>query len=445
MSISKDEAIAELRRRNLPIPGEQTNSNAGSNVSREEAMEELNIRGVNSGGKATTNPIMNFLNQTSRQADKFRNGIAQPWVESGIFGQRPKEALRELEEQSRAKAMQSSEGNPISTELGAGFGQSLKSIPGMAIGGGAGKELLPHAPKLFRYLAGILGSGGLGALQGHGTEYVNPGESRMDNALTQGITNAVGTAAAPPLGFLAQKGVQLAKDTGKLIKYGADAIDTEGLIKNYLAAEKKVGRESSKQYKAIRHAAQEDNILTEVPEFIEKSSNKGLSKGTKEVINKYKIAKDIPSAHDAYKQLGQFIRNQSEKLEKGLLDIPAEDALMAAKKAQHEISESMHAAFKKYDRHDLSDALTDANNFYKTKVLAYENPLTGLYKERPKKLTDWTYVNKLSRSEPFKANLTKEHPALQVRGQMPELLGKLTGLGLSGAGLNYLFGGRNEK
>lgn len=140
-----------------------------------------------------------FLAGFKRPFQRFAQGIEQPLVESGLFGQTfansfRNQALRE-ERQHQANAQE----NPWSAGLGELSGDIGLTMP---LGGGAGAVLnkaVPITAKAYPWVQKALqGSLGAGAL--YGANYVNPGESRLKNVEKGAALGGAIGIASPAIG-----------------------------------------------------------------------------------------------------------------------------------------------------------------------------------------------------------------------------------------------------
>jgi|WetSurMetagenome_2_1015567.scaffolds.fasta_scaffold78475_2 hypothetical protein len=108
--------------------------------------------------------------------------------------------------------------NPTSTAIGHTLGQATAAAPAYAIGG-AGQLLGKGIPFLQKLLMGAKTGAIGGALTG-GAQYVNPGESRLENTL-QGAALGAGLGSAFPV---VGKGASLATDAGKSLYRSAKGL-----------------------------------------------------------------------------------------------------------------------------------------------------------------------------------------------------------------------------
>ncbi len=117
--------------------------------------------------------------------ESLAHGLIQPLLESGMLGKNAIEVSKMMAQERQRKYQEASEENPISAGIGNLAGSVIAGIPAMAIPGVGQGNLVRGITQ--------------GALQGAaigGSEYVEPDQSRLNNALMAAPFGAAGGAVS---------------------------------------------------------------------------------------------------------------------------------------------------------------------------------------------------------------------------------------------------------
>lgn len=189
----------------------------------------------------TESPLMGAVTGINTAVENVTHGLMQPVLESGLLGENLKSASQSMGQERLNEYLRMQKKHPISTTLGRVGGGIGMYAPAFVTGAGAAGSAsqLARLPTLLRSAKNI-GKAGLGGAATGAAEYVNPGESRAQNALMSGLWSAgigAGIGGAGALYDLAKKGITKFKSALKGVykpelqdmmeaakKYGVDVL-----------------------------------------------------------------------------------------------------------------------------------------------------------------------------------------------------------------------------
>lgn len=413
--LSREEATAELRRLGLPMP-EELQKKA---LTREEARAELRRRGLPMPEEL--NNRKTFFPQSVESAmigfntpfEELAHGTLQPVFEN-LLGNTVAQSSRNVASQREADYAAAKASSPLSAMGGYGLGTIAQSIPAI-YGGPIGAEAaLGRISPYMKYLSGILGTAGAGALQG-GAQYVNPEDSRLVNALKGSALN------------LGVRGVgQAAKGVYGLGKAISKTHPPEKFTKNFLKDMSEAKEIYNKGYGRWESEIEASGIknLEKMPKINYSDIFNKASKDEKKYLKNFMQDPSIENAHRAQSDLGEMIARL-----KGLKQTNAvKDARRSAEKAQLRLRKEIKETLKGSGREDLASEYGTLTTGYKRDVIPYTtNPTVRKYLNE--ELTDEGFLKKISKSEPFKKKIGQEkYPELYKRQNALKAIGSVPGI-----------------
>lgn len=193
------------------------------------------------------NPFMSGVVGFNTGIERLTQGALQPLFESGALGEPLRQGFQDVAQRRESDYETSRNINPGSTLTGDIIGNIGIGLP--FAGGGA--YALSRVPQLGQalarhpYLRTILGSVLGGAVMG-GAQYVNPQESRLQNAALGGAMGGAFGVASPAFGKIGElvarggkTGVNTALEAWKKLQKGAgnEGVITEELLSHYTPKE----------------------------------------------------------------------------------------------------------------------------------------------------------------------------------------------------------------
>ncbi len=353
------------------------------------------------------------------------HGLAQPLLESGYLGEGTKDWSQALA-QSRAQTLGNlAEENPKSALLGDVTGQIATTLPimgGAAAGVAKGLGgIAAKSPTFLKYLSSILG-GGLGAGASAGSQYVNPGESRLENA-------AKGAAVGSALGVIPPA----LSSVGKGAKKVKDALSTNKIAKKVITDRANIRNDYKNYYSDLFKEAEAKGINNvKIPKLNTKAILENSTSRESKALEEFLREPSLKNAHSAQSDLGKIIRRLDKTNENVGLPTDKLRALESARQAQKKIKGSMFDAFNKSEGSQLANKYGKITEGYAKDVIPYtKSKPINTYKKG--ELTEKDFVNALMKDKKFKKQLGDKYPELETR-KILEKLGKYGLVGGSGLG-----------
>jgi hypothetical protein len=438
MSLTRAEIDAELRRRGVPIPGEQA-AGPSNQLSRAEIDAELRRRGVPIPNKVPQESLNGFMGGLesiwnaykkprfdlgavgsgitgfNKGVEDLTHGVMQPLTESGLLSERVKRGSESVGREREAQYRQAKQQNPKSAMVGNILGNIAVSAP-LALAGGT--PAIGRLPGFLKYLQPILGGAATGGLMG-GASYINPGQSRIKNTLTgAAIGGALGGGAQALMG-----GKELA---GAFLK----THPAEKFAGKFIGEMKGVQKQYANAYENFLTQAEKSGAdKIGLPKINTKDIFEHAAKSEKGYLKKFITDPTIRNAHKAQSDLGKLVSRLKQR--KGLSGSET-DTLQAAIKAQNKIRNSIDKSLTGKGQGLLAKEYKDLTAGYTKDVIPYRtsNAISKFDRKNPL-LTPEAFRKKLSNEESFKALVGAErHPELY----------KLPKLGKIGSGLGVLYG-----
>lgn len=420
---TREELIAEANRRGLKIPERtEPTSNLGNGINREELVAEARRRGLSIPGEFNENPFMSAARGFNNAFERSTHGALQPLLESGYLGDRVRQGSQNVAREREEGARLAQQLNPNATMAGGIGGNVAMALPGIVAGGGAGNLLKAM-------LGGALSSG----LSG-GAEYVNPGESRLENAILSGIGGGI-LGALPGAGKFAGKQIKKGFNIAKNLPEAANA---EKLAARVLKDKAAINDVYKKGYTNLFKEAEEAGIgNVKVPKIRAKSILKNTTRTESEALSDFLKNPTMKNAHSAQSDLGKVIRRLEKINQTTGLKTPQIRALESAKDAQKRIRGSMHQSFQNAKQPELARKYGELTEGYKNEVIPYRNKIISDFSKGESTAAD--FLRSAAKNKKFKAQLGEKYPAIELRQQVPDII-KLLGAGTVGAGgYKYFF------
>lgn len=433
------------------------------------------------------NPVMSYLRNFNNTFERSTHGAMQPLLESGYLGNRVRQGSENVAREREEGARLADQLNPNASMAGGITGNLAMALPGIVAGGGPAS--------LLRSMLGGAVTSGLGGA----AEYVNPGESRLENALVgAGLGGAFGVipGAAKLTGKAIKKGYDFAKNVknaypvekvAKTVMKDAQNMKNkyQNLYDSFHAGEERHGvkyvmdpgrpinteKTTASQVKEFMNSPFAKAFKESDPEAAKQFEQRALHEVTKGLKPKmspklkkelnYKfLNKEVPDSY--MKSFREFLKEptlrnaqnaQSDlrkfaKSAEGKPNTPSEKikAIKAAKKARSKIKNSMESALKKSENPNALQEYRDITKGYKDEAVDYIYDPTIL-KYQNRELTDPGFVKALTNSEKFQKRLGSKYPQMQLRENLPKYA-KGAAMGLGGIGgifglnksLDYLLG-----
>lgn len=402
---TRDEIAAEMARRGMQIPGQQS-------FAPNQIAQELERRNLTPEGQPRE-----YLNLSS-SPEKFKEAFQRSMDKLGLTGY--KRGLDRLFafgpnlEQGISDYERAVGSYPTRNEIGQAFGVATGSAPFYAAGSLAGSAL--PLSQTGQNLAGLTIGGMTSGLQEQGD---------LSQRLYQGAENAVfdlGTAGVIG-GARNLPGV-----TNKVKKY-------LGLNTQELA--NKIGREdlnmlltsAAGKYEPLFEQAAEKGITkSKIKQFRATDFFEDATKKERAAVSKAFKTNNLTDIHEGYKDLGKYISELKAKKasQKGLLSAEKK-ALEQAEKMHGNFKDALINGFNKADP-ELGKGFLEANKFWEKEVVPnLYNPTLSKY--RAGKLTDKDLIEGLARSPLFRAQLANQYPEIMRRSKIKPTL---KGLGYTG-------------
>jgi hypothetical protein len=359
---------------------------------------------------SSPNAFMSFLGGIEKAGGDLGHGILQPLLESGILGEIIKRNSQDVGRERLEKYNQYEKANPLSAKAGNITGNIGLALPGMFLGGSGASGLIPKAPGYLRALASILGYGGSGALSG-ASQYVNPRESRLENAVMGGGiglgAGALGTAIKGGLGL------------GKAIK---KAYPAEKVSEKILKDRSNILKKYNDSYEDLFKVAENEGInKISVPHINSKSIKKNTTSKEYESLENFFESPTLKNAHRAQSDLGRTIRRLQKTHEGVGLNTSQQQALESALMAQKKIRGSIFQELSKNGKNDLSKEYSKLTTGYAKEVLPYTKSVP-INKFKRGELTSEDFLKSLNNNKKFKAQLGEKYPELETRRKISSTL-----------------------
>ena len=422
---TRDEAIAELKRRGVPIPGEQSQTGNIANIL--SYLNPFSIAGNQAENMRKTalgeaNPLMAGIESFAGGVERRTHGIAQPVLEN-YLGPRVAQASRDVAQEREQRLAQNAQQFPKATAFGEILGGEAAKAPLYAAGGLAARATpaLAKVPGFLKYLGGIMGSTASGGLGG-AAKYVNPDESRLENAISGAETGLAAGTLGAGLGLTLQAGLGAKNLISAYMKTHPAEKFAKEFIKNYKNVKKGYGKE----YKDVFTKAKEAGVdEIQIPKINTKDIFEHAAKSEKKYVKNLLTSGKLYDAHRAQSDLGVLISRLSGK--KGLTG-SEKDAIQAAQKAQTRIKDSIDKSLVDKGANELAEKYKLLTQGYAKDVIPYRasKAVDKFNRKRPL-LTPEKFRKKLAAEDAFEALVGAErHPELYKSKDMQKLIKNLT-------------------
>lgn len=365
------------------------------------------------------NPLMSGAIGFNKGIEDVTHGILQPLLESGYLGENIKQRSQNVASRRKFGYEEAKRKNPSSAKIGNFLGDVGISLPIAASTGAAGA--FSKAPGYLKYLKGILGSAASGAATG-GAHYIQPGESRLSNAL-------MGGALGGGLGGIGL-GISGAANATRAIKKAFPAEKIAQKILSDRAAAKSTYKNA---YQDLFKEAEKKGIHNlRVPKINEKAISENTKTKEFQSLENFMKRPSLENAHKAQSDLGKTIR-RLEKIHEGVgLNTTQKKALDSALEAQKKIRGTMFDRLTKSGNQDLAERYGELTIGYAKDVLPYtkSKPINTY---RKGELTDKDFLSALIKNKKFKKQLGEKYPELRTRELVGETGKRLLGAGLTGS------------
>ncbi len=353
------------------------------------------------------------------------HGILQPLVENQYVPERLRNASRQVAVNREANYEREVERNPFSTLAGNVGGNVALYAPALMSGAGMG---------MSPYLAGAL-SGGAQA----GAQYVNPGESRLENALYGGVTGATLPVVGKAIGGVT-----------KGVKNVAKAYPVKKVAEKVISGMNTTKSNYNKMYSDIFKEAS-DLGVNEI-----KKPNINYNAIIKNNPGKFsKILKDFQEtptpelANKLQSDLGKRISSLQTKQGKSGLVSSEIHELERLSNAKDKLVKNLASAFEKKSP-GLADRYRETSKGYAKEVIPYLKS-APIRRFRSGERGEVDFIKELTKDKTFMHKMGKLYPELRTREYLPKVasyLGKGSGILGTGAlgslGYNHFFGGHND-
>ena len=168
--------------------------------------------------------------------ERTTQGLMQPIYNSGIFGEEAKERLNNMAQRREEIYKHASDRSPwaaLAGNITGGIGSTLPTLPA---GGAASSSLLKAYPWLGKFGAGLGAAAVEGGLFG-GSQWVNPGETRLDNAIHGAEAGVAGSAFLQGLGKVGNAVASKVFPASKVAEHVSPNLSAADLAKSLRAAE----------------------------------------------------------------------------------------------------------------------------------------------------------------------------------------------------------------
>ena len=468
-SVTKEQAIAERnRRRGLESQEPHRETSIGEDIKPESApMPQTNNDSVG-------NPFVKALlaGLTSQRAvyEAPVHGALQPLLESGYLGQGVSDWSKEKARERESSLKLAGEDYPLITNGGELIGKVNRDIlaaialkkPVGALAGNIPTKALAGIPKwlLNSNLAKNIVTGGLtGGLEG-ATDYVNEGESRLENSGKKAAGGAIAGGVFSGLQYGGKQLLKLGKWTAnlpkafpkggakeladKIAKVDRDAAKdaaTEVYDRVISAADKAkvkvdLSKIKSKGLLSAMNSAEKETLKKALPKVKESkiilpngNKLKSITPGDQSFGNAHNVKKDLDDAIGRLEGLRQTtkVSNQLNKLKKGRIKVQS----------------AMSKALKEAGLHSELGMFKEVNKTYADKVLKYNHPLIKNYLgiTKGKKsigiptLTAEDFLKKAHGDSTFRAHFGNKYPEIEVNQLLPKYLKRgASALGIGSVG-----------
>jgi len=353
------------------------------------------------------------------------HGILQPLVENQYVPERLRNASRQVAANREANYEREVERNPFSALAGNVGGNLALYAPALMSGAGMG---------MSPYLAGAL-SGGAQA----GAQYVNPGESRLENALYGGVTGAALPVVGKVIGGVA-----------KSVKNVSKAYPVKKVAEKVISGMKATKSNYNKMYSDIFKEASELGI-NEIrkPKINYTAIQKNIPGKFRQVLKDFQENPTPELAQKLQSDLGKRITTLQNKQGKSGLVSSEIHELKRIKNAKEKLLSNLTSAFEKKSP-GLANKYKETTKGYAKDVIPYtQSPSISKF-EAGKSSKD-KLVSRLIKEEAFMHQLGRKIPELKTRELVPKLAtrfgigaGTLGGVELLHQGYRHFFGGNNE-
>ena len=420
------------------------------------------------------NPLLKALlaGLTSQRAvyETPIHGALQPLLESGYLGQGVSDWSKERAREREASLKLAEEDYPLITNGGELIGKVNRDIlaaialkkPVGALAGNIPAKTLAGIPKwlLNSNLAKNIVTGGLtGGIEGV-TDYVNEGESRLENS---GKKTAGGAIAGGIFSGLQYGGKQLSK----LSKWAANLPKafpkggTKEIADKIAKVDRKAAKDAAKEvYDRVTRAADKAKVKVDLSKIKSKGLLGAMNSAEKETLKnalpKVKESKIILPNGDKLKSItpGDQSFGNAHNIKKDLDDAigrleglrqttKVSNQLNKLKKGRIKVQSAMSKALKEAGLHSEFGAFKEVNKTYADKVLKYNHPLIKNYlgETKGKKsigiptLTAEDFLKKAHGDSTFRAHFGNKYPEIEINQLLPKYLKRgAAGLGIGGAG-----------
>jgi len=349
------------------------------------------------------------------------HGILQPLVENQYVPERLRNASRQVAANREANYEREVERNPFSAMAGNIGGNVALFAPALMSGAGAG---------ISPYLAGAL-SGGAQA----GAQYVNPEESRLENALYGGAFGAV----LPGVG-------KAISGTAKGIKNVSKAYPVKKVAEKVISGMNTTKSNYNKMYSDIFKEAS-DLGINEI-----KKPNINYNAIIKNNPGKFsKILKDFQEsptpelANKLQSDLGKRISSLQTKQGKSGLVSSEIHELERLTSAKDKLIKNLTSAFEKKSP-GLADRYRETSKGYAKEVIPYIKS-APIRRFRTGERGEADFIKELTKDKTFMHKMGKLYPELRTRDEINALIRPTInkgGFGLGGYALHKYLGSNND-
>ncbi len=420
-------------RKKAPIPqGRDLFAESGIIPKRKQPQSEQELLAQLSPQEQFISALFSGIAGANKSFGDTAHGIMQPALESEWVNRELSPNLRRASQEiarerndiyEREKSL-----NPLSAMGGYGAGEVAKAVPGIAAGGAG---LVPLAG---RGLVGASVGGGLSGAASGGSEYVNPGQSRLENARYGALIGAL----LPGAGRLVSAPFKYANRLSK-------AYPAEKLGEQIIAAKSAAKEKYSKLYSDIFKEAEDSGI-----NHIRKPIKETVKKNRRLHINQPKLKPSNPNKYgEAY---AAFQKNPTPKLAqeaqsdlgKLIYEIrSSKTGKLSSEKARIEelsklregIINDLTTSFEKKSP-ELAKRYKKVGEGYKKDVIEYDKN-NAFRKFEEGGLTKDELVDALVKNKDFRNKMKHMHPELITRKNAPKVA---IGLGLGGTTLAHKLG-----